>query len=261
MTRPRIHNTEAVVLKQTPLGEADRILTLYTPDFGTVRAVARGVRRTKSKFGGHLELLNKVSVSISFGRNLDRVNEAEAVESFSGFKDDLQRLSRGIYIGELVHAFSAEQSPNLAVYELLVDALRWLEETEQPDLLLRHFETQLLDDSGYRPELIRCVECRTELEPGGHLFSRAVGGVLCPRCRAASDDVLIPISLNAMKVLRFLQRERGYGKAESLRVSAPLVRELERLLGTYIRYILERELKSVEFMNLVSSVGERYPSA
>ena len=254
MTGPRIYKTEAVVLKQTPLGEADRILTLYTPDAGKVRAVAKGVRRTKSKFGGHLELLNKVSVSISYGRNLDTVNEAVVVQSFRGFRDDLERLSHGLYIGELVYVFSVEQSPNVAVYELLLDTLRWLEDTKHLGLLLRHFEIHLLDYSGYRPEIIRCVECRAELEPGDHLFNSTLGGTVCPNCRAASDDVLIPISLNAMKVLRFLQRERDYAKVESLKVSDTLSHELERLLRAYIRYIMERELKSAEFMNLVSSL-------
>ena len=253
MSRPRTYKTECVVIKQTPIGEADRILTLYTPDMGKVRAVAKGVRRTKSKLGGHLELLNNVSVSLSQGRNLDVLTEAEAVQSFKGFREDLRRLSMALYVAELIGGFSVEQSANYGLYQLLLDTLGWLERTRQPDLLLRYFEMQLLDHSGYRPELHRCVECRSKLEPGQHLFDCEGGGFLCPTCRVNSRQALIPASLNAMKVLRLLQREREYARVDGLRVSPGLLHEIERLLRAYVRFLVERELKSAEFMGLVSS--------
>ena len=253
MPRIRTYKTEAVVLKQTPLGEADRILTLYTPDMGKVRAVAKGVRRTKSKIGGHLDLLNSVTISLSVGRDLDVVNEAQLIQSYKGLREDLERLSKAIYIAELVDGFSVEQSSSYALYRLLLDALGWLETTTQADLLVRHFEIHLLVQSGVRPELYSCVECRSMLEPADHLFSCAHGGVLCPKCRVNSSQALIPISLNGMKVLRFILREEEYAKIEVLKVSSDLLREIERTLRNYIRFLVERELKSADFMNLVSS--------
>ena len=237
------------------LGEADRILTLYTIDSGKIRAVAKGVRRTKSRLGGHLELLNRVSVSLGRGRDLDVVSEAQALQTYRLLRDDLERLSKAIYLAELVDTFSVERSSGYSVYELLAEALGHLEETSNPDLLLRHFEVRLLDLSGYRPELHNCVECRAELEPADHAFSCAAGGVRCPRCRGASEDPLILISVNSMKVLRLLQRERQPSRVSGLRVSARVAAETERTLRTYIRYIVERELKSAEFMNLVTRGG------
>ena len=253
MTRPRIYKTEAVVLRQIPLGEADRILTLYTPDMGKVRAVAKGVRRPKSRLGGHLELLNHVSVSLSHGRNLDVVSEVQVIQSFKGLREDLQRVSRAIYVAELVDGFSAEQSSNYALYQLLLGALAWLERSGHSDLTLRSFEMRLLDESGYRPELYRCVDCRRTLEPGDHLFSCTNGGVQCPACRVTSSEAMTPLSLNAMKVLRFLQREGENARVARLKVSPRALSEIERLLRTYIRYLMERELKSAEFLHLVSS--------
>ncbi|MCI0438679.1 MAG: DNA repair protein RecO [Chloroflexi bacterium] len=253
MSRPRIYKTQAVVLKQMPLGEADRILTLYTPDMGRVRAVAKGVRRIKSRFGGHLELLNHVTVSISYGRNLDTVNEAETINSFKGFRSDLERLSRALYLSELVDVFSTDGYPNYAVYQLLLDTLQWLGETAQPEMLTRYFELRLVELSGFRPEIYSCVECRAVLQPDNHLFNSASGGVLCPECRVMSEDVLVPLSLNTMKVLRFMQREPAYAKVNDLKVGAPILRELERLMRAYIHYIIERELKSAEFVHLVSA--------
>lgn len=256
MSRPRTYKTEAVVLKQTPLGEADRILTLYTPDVGKVRAVARGVRRPKSKLSGHLDLLNQATVSLSYGRSLDAINEAQSIRSFRGIREDLQRISRAIYMAELVDSFTIENSGNHQLYLLLVDSLAWLERTDNTDLLLRYFELHLLNASGYRPELVACVECRTTLEPGDHLFSVSAGGVLCPECRVGSEEALVPISLNAMKVLRFLQREPGFANVDEFKVSADLLAVLERLNRVYIRYLIERDLKSAEFMNLVSTARQ-----
>ena len=253
VSRIRTYKTEGVVLKQMHLGEADRILTLITPDVGKVRAVAKGVRRAKSKLGGHLELLNVVSVSISRGKSLDIVSEAEAVQTFRKLREDLHRLSKAIYMAELVDCFSTEQTDSHQVYLLLVDALGQLERTHQPDLLLRYFELHLLDRSGFRPELNYCVECRTVLEPGNHFFDCGVGGAVCPSCRVSPGETLIPLSLNAMKVLRHLQRGREYARVEGLGVSQSLMLEIERLLRVDIRILVERELKTTEFMTLVSS--------
>ena len=248
MPRLRTYKTEAVVLKQMPLGEAARILTFYTPDMGKLRAVARGVRRPKSRLGGHLELLNRVSVSLAHGRNLDVVTEAQVLQGFRGVRDDLQTLSRALYLAELIDTFSSEQSANRPLYRLLVDALGWLEKAAQPDQLLRHFEIRLLEHSGYRPELYFCGECKIELEPGGHLFDRSIGSVLCPACRVTSPNAMIPISLNGMKALRFLQNQEQYADATGLNMSADLLAEIERLLGNYVRFLAERELRTAEFM-------------
>lgn len=253
MNTPRIrtYKTEAVVLKQTPLSEADRILTLLTPDLGKVRAVAKGVRRTKSRLAGHLELLSHASVSLTMGRNLDTVNEAQGLNSFRAVRDDLQRVSMGLYIAELTDAFSTEGAASYSLFHRVLRTLSWLGNAQNPELLVRHFELHLLVDSGYEPEIIDCVECRETLEPADHLFAPMSGGVLCPGCRKHSSEALIPLSMNAMKVFRFLRRESLYDKADTLEVAPSLVSELERLLRNYIRFILEKELKSAEFMNLV----------
>ena len=250
-SRIRTYKTEAVVLKQTPLGEADRILTLLTPDLGKVRAVAKGVRRTKSRLAGHLELLSHASVSLTMGRNLDTVNEAQGLNSFRAIRGDLQRVSKGLYIAELMDAFSTEGAASHSLFHRILRTLSWLESAQNPDLLVRHFEMHLLMDSGYEPEIINCVECRETLEPADHLFAPMSGGVLCPACLKNSSEALIPLSMNAMKVLRFLRRESRYDRVDCLEVAPSVVSEMERLLRNYIRFILEKDLKSAEFMNLV----------
>ena len=250
MSQPRTYRTEAVVIRQTPLGEADRILTLCAPDMGKVRAVARGVRRTKSRMGGHLELLNHASVSLARGRNLDSVSEAWAISTFGGIRGDLRRVSRALYVAELTDCFSMEGNGNRAAYLLLLSTLRRLEHAANIDLLMRWFEMRLLDCSGYMPELVHCVECREWLEPGDHPFTCDSGGALCPECRGGSDGALIPLPVNAMKTLRFIQREADFGRVEALNAGERVLKDMERLMRAYIRHIIEREVKSAEFVNL-----------
>ena len=252
MARPRTYKTQGIVLKQTPLGEADRILVLCSPEMGKLRAVARGVRRITSRLRGHLEPLTHVLVSLSQGRNLDTIVEAQTNRSFRGLKEDLNRLSKAVYLTELVDGFSVEQSPSPAVFDLLLNALGWLQNAEDSAQMMRFFEVRLLDYSGFRPELYRCVECRTTLGPRDHLFSCSKGGILCPDCRVLSGDALLPLSLNGIKSLRYFQRE-PYEKVSELRVPKNVLDELERLLRTYIRYVLDRELTSAGFMHLVAS--------
>ena len=252
MARPRTYKIEGIVLKQLPLREADRLLTLFTPGRGKLRAVARGVRRVKSRLAGHTEQLTHVRLSVDVGKSLDVVSEAQTIHSFRRVKEDLGRLSQGLYLAELVDGFSVEQSPSPAVFQLLLAALGGLEEGAGGEVLLRYFETALLARSGFGPELQRCVECRRSLDPSDHLFSCDRGGALCPTCRNTSRGPLIPVSLNAMKVLRFFQRE-SLSKAVRLHASDGVLNEAERLLRAYVRYVLERETKSAEFMKLVAS--------
>jgi len=250
--RMRGYKTEGVVLRHVASGEADRIVVLYTPEYGKLRAVAKGVRRVKSKLAGHLELLNRVSVSLAEGRSMDTVTETETVQAYRGVREDLERLSAAMFMAELVDGIAVEQAPSQPAYALLTASLELLETAERPGQAARCFQVQMLALSGFGPELRKCVQCDAELEPRDHAFTVVGGGIICPACRAGSQDALVPISLNVLKVLRFFQRE-PMEKAASLRLDAQLFDELERVLDGYARYVLERDLKTTEFMDLVRS--------
>ena len=254
MPKPKQYKTRGVVLKQMPLGEADRVLTIYTFDMGKIRAVGRSVRRAKSKIAGHLEPLTHVQVSVSQGRSLDTITGVETVHSFRPLREDLQRVSKGVYLAELVDSITADESPNIYIFELLLETLAHLQTAEDSRQLMRYFEVQLLWHSGFGPELFVCVDCESKLEPREHLYSCAKGGILCPGCRASSRESLFPASLNAIKVLRFFQSE-AHARVAELSVGATLLEELERVLRTYLRYVLDREPKSAEFMSLVASTS------
>ena len=247
MTIPKVYKTEAIVLRRSDLGEADRILTLYTPYLGKLRAVAKGVRKTTSKLGGHVELLTHCSLMLARGQNLDIVTQGQAIESFSPLRRDLWRLSCALYLAELVDAFSAEGAENYQAFSLLLEALHSLCQQVKADVLLRYFELHLLHYLGYQPQLQQCLNCKASLNPTTNLFSASGGGMLCPDC-AGTEPLARLLSVDALKVLRFLQGS-GLAAASRLRLSAKLSGELEQITREYIRYLLERELKSTEFLD------------
>ena len=247
MARPRVYKTEAIVLKRTNLGEADGILTLYTPNHGKIRAVAKGIRRPQSKLGGHLDLLTRSALLLAQGQNLDIITQSQTITSFLPIRNDLKLIGSALYMAELLDQFTEEQIDNYPIYKLLNDDLLWLCEARSHDLVLRHFELQLLSHLGYQPELYECVGCRSSLKPQRNMFSPGSGGVLCMEC-ARNEPAVSHISVDTIKAMRFLLNNEQ-SSANRLRMSEDVSRETERLIRWYIRYLLERDLKSIEFLD------------
>jgi DNA repair protein RecO (recombination protein O) len=253
MTTPRLYRTEAIVLKSYDYGEADRILTLYTAQTGKLRAIAKGVRRTKSRKAGHLDHLTRTSLLLARGRNLDIITQADTIENFRPMRDDLWRSSHGHYVAELIDSFSVADMGNYPVYALSVSTLRRLAASPDLDLVTRAFELQLLGFTGYRPQLHRCLACDATIEPAANRFSSRLGGVLCPACSAV-DSAAPGITVPALKAMRNLQTN----EAAMLHVSAlneGVRGEIERHLREYITYRLESRPRSVVFLDRLRHEG------
>ena len=245
LDRDRLYRTEAIVLREMNYGEADRILTLLTPR-GKVSAIAKGIRRPTSRKVGHLGLFCRSQVLVARGRNLDIVTQAEGIEELQGLRSDLLRFTYACYAGELMDRFAQEEDDSSALFELMVFALRWVAQEEDLRLGLRYFELHLLRHSGYQPQLFSCVACGEQVRARPNFFSDDQGGVLCERCGSGHSQCK-PVSLNAQKVLRYLQRHAA-ADIRALRISSRTHREIEALLLSYLEYVLERELKSVAFL-------------
>ena len=246
MTAPRTYQTEAIIIKRIKLGEADRILTLYTPNLGKIKAVAKGNRRPKSKLGGHVELLTHSQLMLARGRNLDIITQAQTINNFLPLKENLETISCGMYISELVDAFVDENLEDHRLFNLLLETLQRLSEGKDADITLRYFELRLLDYLGYRPQLRQCAGCNAELQPATNFFSSRYGGVLCANC-AYQEPVIRHLSLNALKVLRLWQN-CDPAIAYKVKINAQLASELEKVTQDYIRYLLERQLKSTAWL-------------
>ncbi len=247
MTTPRIYKTEAIVLRQRKLGEAGKIVTLYTPNYGKLDAVAKGVRRPKSRLGGHLEVLTHTTVMLAQGRNLETVSQAQTVESFGGLRADLHRLSRALYAAELVDRFSPERAESYHVFQLLLATLRRLVSAKNVDTVLRHMEMQLLGLAGFQPQLARCVNCERALAAAASYFSPDAGGVLCPACGPEAGESRT-LSLNALKVMRLLQ-SGSFAEVSRVRMALPLAQEIEMHLRAYLIHVLERDVRSAAFID------------
>lgn len=246
MSRQRLYRTEAIILKRSDFGEADRLLTFFTPHRGKLRAVAKGARKPSSRKAGHLELFSHTRLLLARGRNLDIVTQAETVEPFLPLREDLLRTTYAYYAAELVDRFAGDEDEDRPLFDLLLALLGWLGQARDLALAARFFELRLLALAGYQPQFFQCVNCQAQIEPVINFFYPGEGGVLCPRCGEGRSEAT-PLSLNALKVLRFLQT-RDYDTIRQLRVRPPLHAELETIMLRYITYILERGLKSVDFL-------------
>jgi len=247
MSKPRNYQTEAIIIKKIKLGEADRILTLYTPHLGKIRAVAKGIRRPRSKLAGHLELLTHSLVSLARGRNLDTITGSQTINSFLPLKSDLQLTSYALYTTELVDQFTADHIENQPLFQLLLETMERLCLPNHTELVLRCFELHLLNKVGYRPQLQQCVSCHSPLEPTTNSFSPSAGGMLCPGC-SQNQPLTYPLSVNALKVLRFLQ-DSDYPTVSKLKINPELAHELEVVIRDYLKYLLEREVKSTAWLD------------
>jgi DNA repair protein RecO (recombination protein O) len=245
--RDRLYRTEGIILRRHDFGEADKLLTVYTPGFGKMRVLAKGVRKPTSRKAGHVELFTHSRLLIAKGKSLDIVTQAETVNAFLPIRVELALTSYAYYLAELVDRFTEEGEENRRLFDLLVNALSWLGDTEDADLLLRYFELRLLDYCGYRPQLHECVRCSQPLGGNAALFNFEEGGVVCLECgrgqRGCRD-----LSAQARATLLSLQ-SRDYSKCCRLKLEPSTRLELESLLRRYTTYLLERNLKSVDFMD------------
>jgi DNA repair protein RecO (recombination protein O) len=251
MSRERVYRAEAVVLKRSDMGEADRLLTIYTPTHGKLRVTAKGVRKTQSRKSGHVELFAHTSLLLARGRNFDIVTQAETIEPFLALRADLERTAHAYYFAELIDQFSEEALENTPVFDLLLRALRWI--GVAPDLWVtaRYFEMNLLGYFGYQPQLHFCVQGGEPIDPVDNYFDPSRGGVLCPRHGEAEREAR-PLSLSALKTMRFMQGH-SYEEVSHLQLLKSTCAEVEAVMLRYITFILERRLRSTEFLRLVSS--------
>ena len=243
---PRVTKTEALVLRHRRFGDADRIVTLLTPDRGKIDAVAKGVLRPRSKLAGHLEPAMHVELVLAHGRNLDIVTQAQTVDGFRGLHDDLDRLSTAMYLTELTDRLTVEHAEARGVYALLRASLARLARGDGLHLVTRSFELELLAITGFRPEWHSCVACGGEVEERSVSWSATAGGVLCGRCRPAHPEAR-PIDGTTLKVLRAFQAG-PYDQAARIRLSPQLATTIERVMHDLTQTVAERELTGQRFV-------------
>jgi len=246
-TQERSLRVEGIVLHHTDWGEADRLLTIFTRELGKIKAVAKGVRKPRSRKAGHVEPFTRSSLLLARGRDLFILTQAEAIEPYSRTKDDLVLLSYASYVIELLTNFTYEEEENRGLYRLLVNTLTRLNKGDDPNLLVHYYEVRLLDLVGYRPHLFRCAQCEAEIKAQDQFFSAMQGGVLCPRCGRQFPDARL-ITIDGLRYLRHFQRS-SYADSMRAKITPGVHAEIDSLIHFYLTHILEKSLKTPSFLN------------
>lgn len=239
----RSYKTEAVILRRSDFGETDFLVTLYTPQYGKIRAIAKGARKATGRLTGQVELFAQVNLLLSRGRELHIITQAETQQTHAIFQQDLERSVIASHFAELLDQFAFEDEENTRAYQLIVAAFSWLQEADSDlNLLARYYEFHLLRVMGYEPALFRCAISNEVLEAEAQFFSPVDGGVVAPAY--AEGRSFMKLSLPVFKVLRHFRRS-PWETVRPLQLTAPQHQELERILHTYLTYLLERRLQSV----------------
>jgi DNA repair protein RecO (recombination protein O) len=230
-----LYRDEAVVVRTYKLGEADRIVVLFTRDRGKVRAVAKGVRKTSSRFGARLEPGSHVALQLYEGRELDTITQAELLGNPRELRENLERITHAASILEAVDQMTQEREPNPKLYTMLVGALRTLGSHDHP-LVVPGFFWKLLALEGFRPMVDMCVLC--EREDQLCAFDLAEGGVLCIDHRRGT--ALTPEAIGLLQAIL-----GGRLSAVLAQPPSPAMVDVEHLATRALEYHLERRLRSI----------------
>ena len=249
-TKFRSFRVDAVVLRHSDYGEADRLLTMYTRQLGKTRAIAKGARKIASRKAGHIEPFTHVRLQLAKGRDTFIVTQADTVDAYLPLREDLVLTSQASYVMELLDRFTYENdTENTATFQLLTDTLSRLASKADPWIVTRYYEMRLLDYMGFRPQLVECANCGSEIKAEDQFFSFTAGGVICPRCGQGLPN-LRSISVETLKYLRHFQRS-SYAEASRARPSPEVQQEAEVLMQGYFTYLLERELNTPGFLKKI----------
>lgn len=240
----RLYKTTAIVLQSVPYREADVLLTLYAPARGKIRALAKGVRRPKSRLRGGVQPLTQSSFVLYAGRTLDTVTQCQPEATFPRLHADLERWAYANYLAELLLACTGGSEESPALFALLLAALHLLED-EEPALVARFFAARLLVLLGYGPELSRCTACGRAVP--GDVLTVGAEGLLCQEC-ATAQTTGGRLSRRSLAALEYLMRARP-ATLGRVRLGEAVLEELETVLDFWLGRHLERPLKSVAFLH------------
>jgi DNA repair protein RecO (recombination protein O) len=247
---PRRYTTDAIVLSRFDYGEADRILTLITPGGGKIKAIAKGIRRQKSRIGGSLEPFAELRVALAQGRTFEVVTQVDVVHPWLNLRDDLVSFGTASYLAELANGTLEEHHAAESVYIMLKRAYEILDAGMAPGRVARWFEMHLADELGVRPEVDRCVECGRLIEADErYRWIPPLGGLLCERCPGPPFE-RAGLSLDALKLLKAYQRQDVEALA-ALRVRPAVEREVEMAMREFLAYSLDRRPRSLAFLDEV----------
>jgi len=242
-----LQRTQAVVIGRRPLGEADRLVTFYTREFGRLTGVAKGARRPRSRFGSALELFTQGQLLFfeTERSQLVRVDHFDLVHPFLAVREHLERLGQGAWAVECLGRLTAERDPHAALYGLLVRTLRALEKIPRPERAALAFALRAVDFLGHRLRLDRCLGCGGPASAAPRLDFSA-GGLLCQACAPVAGDSL-PLSGQAVATLRRL-RTLGWQELLAMPLSRAVEGEISFAVEAQVVRLMGQPLRTAHFL-------------
>lgn len=241
------YKTQAINLKTYNLGEADKIVVMYSRDMGIIRCVAKGIKKPASKLGGRMELFTSNKLLIAKGKNLDVVCQAEIIDSFKGIRRNMTNLAYAMYCGELVGTFGLEHDTNSGkIYDALFEALKNISLAKDLSEALWaaiRFKLIFMDLLGYAVELNHCVKCNDLVKIGNYTFSPEAGGIVCKNCTGSIKGT-VEIDND---ILNIFKDAANYDFPENIINQYSLNRGF-KVLSDYVTLRSHRKIKSLELI-------------
>ena len=241
--RSKLFKVDSIVLKTSKVGEADKIVVFFTPSRGKIHAIAKGARKPKSKFGGRLEPFSYNNVMLAKGKQLDVLSQIETIETFYDLRVDQEKLLTGIYFVRLVDASTEVGQKNEALFDLLLFSLKFLLESNKPEVARKMFEVGLINVEGFFPVLDRCVKCQKKVkkEPEKVKFNISLRGIVCSQCSQKIGGIEVPWRI-IQTIL--LLKHRDNVELENIDISKPDIDKMDLILKTYISDHIGKDIRN-----------------
>lgn len=240
------YQTKAILLAVRNWGEADKMVTLFSREYGKISAIAYGARRTKSHLAGGMQTFMQIDVSLTPGKGLDYIKQYEMINTFRSMRESLTSMAYGAFIVELTAELCPERQPEPLVFDLLENVFT-LFSVRNPRVVVLAGAWQLMALTGFFPEYKNCTICGHPLIFPAY-FSSAAGGAVCNSCRTSES---LSFSDEAAE---FLDKLLGldWQNPGHFTVSGSALSEIETLLIHYLTYHLDKPLKSLNFIKDVA---------
>ena len=268
------YKTQGIIIKRSHFGEANLLLDIYTKEYGKIQAVARSARKAKGKLKGHLEVFLLTDLILAYGKNVDTITNSAVKETFLNFRNNLKISLGAYYVLELVNRITIQHHKDERVFELLKKELYFLDHLAKKVDVNKHsvleiikkyylsllfFQVNMLNLSGFRPEVNKCVFCSNKITSGKNSFSFKLGGILDEKC-SFKDVGAIAISDNAIKLIRLFSfqktdnneykicLEKSFQKFGKIQIEDKLIFEIMRIMNRFIEFNIDRKIEGFRFL-------------
>ena len=254
-----IFNTDALVLKQFDLGEADKIITFYSKERGKIRAVAKNASKGKSTRSGRVLPFTYNNITVYRGSSIDKLNQVSNKFSFTALRENLNKMAYASYMAEIIEKVGMEDDPNPPLFSLLLATFHKMLDAAENELdnINLAFKLRTLTILGFKPELEKCLFCEKSLKISSkNIFDIASGGLVCSDCfqQSMEDEVISYLSGESLQVIKKILNS-GLKIPQNLKVSPNGFKELDQLIDKFIKYHLDLKLKSQKFLHMIRDLG------